>query len=354
MVSESIKNSAFRIIDASFNRAMEGFRVVEEFTRMHLNDRLLSKSVKQLRHDLVEAVSQCPGDSLLACRDILHDVGTTVQTKSEYQRDSIDNIVRANFGRVLQSLRSIEEYAKLAMPEISQDVEAIRYQAYAVEKVVVRVLASIEDLKSASVYVLTDTRESLAEFEKLIIQLIEAEVDLIQLRDKRLEDRDLIAAGKLLTKLTRGSISRWIMNDRADLAVVCDADGVHVGQSDLDVAEARRIVGVGKMVGVSTHNFEQARDAIMAGADYIGVGPVFPSTTKSFLQFASQQFVERVMNEITLPAFAIGGINELNIEQLIEINVSRVAVSGAVINSDDPSEIIRVIKQKLMASCETC
>ena len=356
MVSESTKTSAFRIIDASFNRAMEGLRVVEECTRMHLNDRMLSTTLKQNRHRLAEAIGAIPSEQLLICRDILHDVGTTVQTDSEYQRQNIDSIVRANFARVLQSLRSIEEYSKLVAPEISSNVEAIRYQTYSMEKTIVNVLHSSEDLGSASVYVLIDRRESVAAFKKLVADLIEAEVDLIQLRDKRLEDRELVEVGRWLTDVTRETSTRWIMNDRADLAVLCDADGVHVGQTDIDVPAARKIVGVEKIVGVSTHNFEQAQQAVLNGANYIGVGPVFPSRTKSFEEFATQEFVAQVMSEISLPSFAIGGINLENVGRLIEAGVSRIAVSGAVLNAESPALAARELKLKLQfdstAQCE--
>lgn len=348
MVSESTKNSAFRIIDASFNRAMEGLRVVEECTRMHLNDRMLSKTVKHLRHDLAKTINHLPNEQLLVSRDILHDVGTTVQTESEYQRESIDNIVRANFARVLQSLRSIEEFSKLVGPEISADIESVRYQTYSLEKAIVNAFHSSNDLESVSIYVLVDRRESFNDFKELVGQLIEAEVDLIQLRDKRLEDDQLVIAGRWLTEATRDTQTQWIMNDRADLAMVCDADGVHLGQTDISVPDARKIVGANKLVGVSTHNFEQAKQAVFNGANYIGVGPVFQSQTKSFQQFASQDFVQQVMNEISLPAFAIGGINLENVQRLIELNVARIAVSGAVVHAESPASIVRELKRKLL------
>ena len=353
MMPENEQHSAFRIIDASYNRAMEGLRVVEEFARMHLNDRLLSKTMKQLRHDLADAITKSSAKSSLDCRDILNDVGTTVQTEAEYQREGVAQIVRSNFARVLQSLRSIEEYSKMAVPEISQEIEGLRYRTYAAEKVVVNTADSCANLNSASVYVLTDTRGSLKDFEKLVTELVAAGTDLIQLRDKRLDDRQLVDAGKLLTKWTRDSETRWIMNDRADLAELSGADGVHVGQNDIEVTAARSIVGVGKIIGVSTHNFEQAQQAVFNGANYIGVGPVFPSQTKSFEQFASREFIERVANELSLPAFAIGGVNLENVMQLKEMNISRVAVSGAVIQAESPRDAAREFKLRLQPDSMT-
>ena len=125
------------------------------------------------------------------------------------------------------------------------------------------------------------------------------------------------------------------MNDRADVAVLSAADGVHVGQDELSVKDARAIVGPEVLVGVSTHNIEQVRRAVLDGANYLGVGPTFPSTTKSFAAFAGLDFVRAVATEISLPAFAIGGITLENVSQVISAGLRRVAVSGAVVNAAD-------------------
>ena len=347
MANQHSKNSSLRIIDASVNRAMEGLRVIEEFTRMHLNDALLSESLKNQRHLLGAEVSRHFANYPLVNRDILHDVGTEIQTPSEYKRTDLIQIVRANFARTLQSLRSIEEYSKFVLPEASADFEKIRYGVYALEKAVVNVAESRKCLNHSQLYVLTDSRNSLGDFEALIDRLVDAGVDLIQLRDKKLEDRELVEVGNLLSRLTSGTETRWIMNDRADLAEICNADGVHLGQTDLEVAEARRIVGANKLIGVSTHNFTQATEAVMNGANYIGVGPVFESQTKSFDSFAESQFVERVTKEISLPAFAIGGIDLENLDSLIQRGVTRIAVSGCVVNAADGAEVVAQLKKEL-------
>ncbi|MEM9411142.1 MAG: thiamine phosphate synthase [Planctomycetota bacterium] len=341
------QNSMLRIIDASFNRAMEGLRVVEEYARMHLNDHYFSSQIKQIRHDLASTLARL--DSFSGClraRDLLNDVGTEVETASEYERSSILEIVRANFARVLQSLRSIEEYSKIDHPESGKSIESIRYRVYACEKALIN-LTGNRRLRDARIYVLTDARGGLEEFEKLIRWLVDAEVDLIQLRDKRLDDRQLIEAGRLLGRLVRDTSTNWIMNDRADLAALANADGVHLGQTDISVAEARRIIGLEKWVGVSTHSLAQAEQAMMEGASYIGMGPAFPSTTKSFDDFASHDFIQTVSQQLAIPSFAIGGIDPSNVRKLVDLGVKRVAVSGAVMNSGKPHEVIRTLQSYL-------
>src|SRR5690606_2183195 len=137
---------------------------------------------------------------------------------------------------------------------------------------------------------------------------------------------------------TRESGALFIMNDRPDLAVLVDADGVHVGQEELSVREARRIVGPGRLVGVSTHSLEQARLAGEDGADYLGVGPVFPSQTKSFSELAGLDFVRQVAEEIRLPWYAIGGITPENVSDVLAAGATRIAVSQAVCGSPSPGE----------------
>jgi thiamine-phosphate pyrophosphorylase len=130
--------------------------------------------------------------------------------------------------------------------------------------------------------------------------------------------------------------------------VVTDADGVHVGQNELRVKEARAIVGPRRLVGVSTHTIEQARQAVLDGADYLGVGPVFASATKSFDSLAGLEFVRQVAAEISLPWFAIGGINAENIASVVAAGASRIAVSRAILGSEDPSAAARTLREQLL------
>jgi thiamine-phosphate pyrophosphorylase len=132
--------------------------------------------------------------------------------------------------------------------------------------------------------------------------------------------------------------------------VLSDADGVHVGQDELTVADCRTIVGGTKLVGVSTHSLAQARQATLDGADYIGCGPTFPSQTKEFEDFPGLEFLRAVQGEICIPAFAIGGINGENIGRVLETGFRRVALSGAVTAATDPAAAARSLRQMLRVS----
>ena len=150
-----------------------------------------------------------------------------------------------------------------------------------------------------------------------------------------------------MRQLTAGTSTLLIINDRPDLAALVAADGVHLGQEDLSVHDARAIVGPAALVGVSTHSLEQARQAVLDGANYLGVGPTFPSTTKSFAAFTGLELLRAVGQEIRLPSFAIGGITPANLPDVQAAGFSRVAVSGAIAAAADPAEATQTLLRQL-------
>jgi thiamine-phosphate pyrophosphorylase len=255
-------------------------------------------------------------------------------------------VVAASFKRVQQALRSLEEYAKVADLKAAAAIEPLRYQAYTLERAVGITADSRQRLADARLYVLLDGREDEVAFARIAESLVAAGVHVLQLRDKRLGDRELIARARRLREITCGTQTLFIMNDRPDLAALADADGVHVGQEELSVKDARAIIGLNRLIGVSTHSIEQARQAVLDGANCIGVGPTFPSMTKSFDAFAGREFIRAVAAEISLPAFAIGGITRENLPQVQAAGLNRIAVSKAVLEAADPA----VAAQELSAS----
>ena len=199
-------------------------------------------------------------------------------------------------------------------------------------------------------YVLIDGRGGPEEFTRLASSLIEAGVPALQLRDKRLDDRTLVARARALRDLTRGSNTLLVINDRPDIAALVQADGVHVGQEELPVGQARRLIHGGALVGLSTHSLEQAREGVLLGADYLGVGPVFPTRTKPFARFPGLELLRAVAAEIRLPWFAIGGIGMENIDDVLAAGARRVAVSSAVCDAANPAAAARQLLERLSRS----
>jgi thiamine-phosphate pyrophosphorylase len=341
--------SVLRAIDASANRAAEGLRVAEDYARFVLDDRLLTGELKSLRHELAETLATLPLADRLAARDAGGDVGAAAKTASELARGGLADLPAANLTRAQQALRSLEEFTKLLDTTTAIKLERLRYRAYIVQTALESTSRACEALANAQLYVLLDGRRDETSFIDTVKQLIAGGCHIIQLRDKQLDDRSLLARAKTLRQLTRGTDTLFIMNDRPDLAVLADADGVHVGQEELSVHQVRAIVGTRMLVGVSTHNIEQARQAVLDGAGYIGVGPTFPSATKQFEQFAGLDFVRQIANVTSLPAFAIGGIDLGNVDQVMHAGLRRVAVAGVVLNTPDIAIATRDLSDKLRA-----
>ena len=344
--------AALRVMDANANRAAEGLRVVEEYFRLARGDALLARSCKELRHELAEVLSAIPAAELVRARDTLRDVGTEISTPTEGQRQSLADVTAANWKRVEQALRAIEEYGKLLPPLDVSRLEKLRYLAYTLGKAMVIEQSSLLRLADARLYVLVDGGGPAEPFDEItyrrrVSELATAGVRILQLRDKRLDDRTLLARARTIRELTRDTNTLLIVNDRADLAAACGADGVHLGQEDLAVCDARRIVGSQALIGVSTHTIEQARQAVLDGADYIGCGPTFPSSTKQFQRFAGLDFLRQIAAEITLPAFAIGGITAENLPQVLKSGMSRVAVGGAIWGAHDAGAVSQQFLAKL-------
>jgi thiamine-phosphate pyrophosphorylase len=250
-------------------------------------------------------------------------------------------VALAGFRRVQQSLRALEEYGKIVSPAAGAEFERLRYRTYTLEKATLATTQALERLAGARLYVLIDGGPDLEEFTRRCAVLVSAGVHVLQLRDKRLDDRTLLERAWQLRAITGGGKTLYIMNDRPDLAYLSQADGVHVGQEELSVKEARAIVGPKALVGVSTHSLEQARAAVLDGADYIGVGPIFPSATKQFSVLPGLELLEAVGREIRLPAFAIGGVSLENVSQVKQAGFRRIAVSAAVNDAPDPAAAVR-------------
>lgn len=339
-----------RILDAAANRVREGVRVLEDAIRFARDHGHLTGLLKTWRHDLRAALSDIDDDRLLSSRDTAGDVGTGLNTAAEQHRRSLDDVVRANCKRVQEGLRSLEEFGKILSPIFGQRISQLRYRFYTLEKLFAVESDSRQRLHGRSLYLLLTRESCRCDWDMVIRGALNAGVDLVQLREKTLSDRELMTLGKKARDLMREAGALFIMNDRPDLAVLLDADGVHVGQDELTVREARRIVGPDRLIGVSTHTIEQARQAVEDGANYLGVGPVFSSATKNFSQLAGLDFVRQVAEEITLPWFAIGGISPETLPELLSAGAQRIAVSHAVCGSSEPGEAALRLKEAIRVS----
>lgn len=178
-------------------------------------------------------------------------------------------------------------------------------------------------------------------------EVIQGGADAVQLREKTLPDSKFLTLAKEFRRITLQSRTLFIVNDRAEIAKKADADGLHIGQSDLDIYNARMIIGCDRILGVSTHTIAQARKAQLEGADYISVGPLFPTMTKDYEPPVGLGYLKAVKREITIPFVAIGAINLGNLSKVLLAGGSRVAICSAIICSDNILQTTRSFKAQI-------
>lgn len=187
--------------------------------------------------------------------------------------------------------------------------------------------------------------------EKSVKEAIKGGCTIVQLREKDISSKEFYDIAKSLRKITKKHKVPFIINDRVDIALAVNADGVHVGQSDLSLKDVRKLIGKNKIIGVSCGNLEEAKKAYKDGADYLGVGAVFPTNTKKDAKDVGIDGLKEIINNIPLPIVAIGGINKENIENLRDINLAGVALVSAIISQKDvknsAKEIKKIYKNKI-------
>ncbi|MDD5561290.1 MAG: thiamine phosphate synthase [Candidatus Omnitrophica bacterium] len=162
-------------------------------------------------------------------------------------------------------------------------------------------------------------------------------VGVIQLRDKVSDKSQVLNSAFKLAKRLRKTKTLFIINDYIDIAILSGSDGVHLGQHDLPLKYARRLLGKDKIIGISCHNLEQAMKAQQEGADYIGIGPIYPTATKPEYRAIGLEMLRQLKGRIKIPYFAIGSINEVNIKEIIDAGARRVAICRAILKSGDPA-----------------
>ena len=342
-MSPSLEPASLRLLDANLNRAREALRLVEDYARFALDDAGLCETLKSIRHDLTGATREVARAAVLH-RDTPGDVGTTISTTAEHQRTDLAHAVTAAGKRFGEAARAVEEILKIISPEAARQIESARYRFYEAEHRIAFTLRPTEAFANVRLYVLITEAVCRRDWLTTAELALAGGADCIQLREPDLPSGELLSRAKKLVALCRDAKLPLIINDRPDIAVLSGAAGVHVGQTDLPAAEARRIVGPRALVGVSTHTIDQVKQARRDGADYVGVGPVFPSTTKPRDILPGLDFARAAAGLNALPTVAIAGITPRNVQQVWETGVSVVAVSSAVTMADDPAAAVALLR----------
>lgn len=341
-----------RLVDANANRAREALRVMEDIARFVLDDAEMCGTLKRMRHDLRAAVEGfVDRGMLLASRDTEHDVGASISTPAEGQREGLRDVALAAGARLTEALRAIEEAAK-ALGHRASVFESLRYRAYTAERRLALALATGRCPQWRLCVLISESLCTHRPWLEVAADAIEGGADCVQLREKSLDGRELLTRARALVELGRVRGAAVVINDRPDVALLAQADGVHVGQTDLPVEEVRRIAGDRLLVGVSTTNLDQARAAVRSGADYCGVGPMFASSTKE-KAVAGPAYLRAFLADPALnqrPHLAIGGITPDNAPELAAAGCRGFAVSSAVCSARDPASECRMLLAALASS----
>jgi thiamine-phosphate pyrophosphorylase len=201
-------------------------------------------------------------------------------------------------------------------------------------------------LERARLYLVTPPQP-----ESFLRAVLSAGVDIVQLRAKGAPDDDVLAAAEVVSRCCRKAGALFVVNDRPDLAVAADADGVHVGQDDMPPERARAVVGDERMVGLSTHSAEQLAAAL--GVDYVAVGPVQETPTKPGRPAVGLELVREAAAHATVPFFAIGGITADNVDDVVAAGAARIAVVRALVDAPDPAAAARRLRAAVGSGSET-
>ena len=328
-----------RILDANLDRAREGLRIVEEWCRFGLNSARLSEECKQLRQELASWHSA----ELRAARDTPGDPGTELTHPQEQQRGSIDVLLQANFCRVEEALRVLEEYGKLYHPKMGGSFKQMRYRVYTLESSLIG-FQRHKILAQSYLYLVTSPTEVLPGIVEATLQ---GGLRLLQYRDKTANDIDRLDNAQKLRQLCQQYGAILIVNDRVDLALAVDADGVHLGQEDMPIAVARQILGSQRIIGRSTTNPDEMQRAIQEGADYIGVGPVYETPTKVGKAAAGLEYVRFAAKHCPIPWFAIGGIDADNVNDVISAGAERISVVRSLMQAEQPTLVTQFFLSQL-------
>ena len=337
----------YRILDANFNRAREAMRVAEDCGRFALNDPAITAMAKNLRSQLTEVYEDMPIAEFITSRDTPGDIGTVITSPTESRRHDLFDVAAAACKRLTESLRTIEEYSKFIAPGHTITLERMRYDAYTLEQRLVQRLMVAKRFEEVKLYVLILTGICKGSIRETARSIIAGGADAIQLRAKEVPDAQLLALAAELRELTDETNKLLIINDRADIAALVGADGLHLGQNDLPVAEARKLLRPGAIIGKSSHNLPEAQAAVNEGADYISVGPIFETTTKDAGSPVGLEAFKQINDEISLPLCPIGGIGSDNVGQLRSVGARRVAICSAICLAEDPKAAAQAIRAQL-------
>ncbi|TKJ35744.1 MAG: thiamine phosphate synthase [Planctomycetes bacterium B3_Pla] len=351
IIKHTMESAVLRIIDANFNRAREAVRVIEEVCRFALNSAPLSSRAKQLRHELTRAIGELDAGRLIASRETPGDVGVAQTVEKQLGRGSLSDSLTAGCKRLTEALRALAEVIRIENESLAGRIEKLRYDAYTLEKDIVLFAEPREKFKRVGLYIVI-TSNLPTEVIYLTHKCADGGADCIQLRAKAIEDDKLYAIAAEFVKICKDADVLSVINDRVDVAVAAGADGLHLGQNDLPIEQARKLQKAPLIIGKSTHSPVQLRAACDERPTYAALGPVFATGTKPDVPPVGLGYVRQageILADTGIGNVAIGGITLDNVEQVLNAGAASISVCAAVTKASDPTAACRALKEKIEA-----
>ncbi|MDE5068294.1 MAG: thiamine phosphate synthase [Trichodesmium sp. St16_bin4-tuft] len=338
-LEQNVQPAIRRILDANLDRAREGLRIIEEWCRFGLNSIDLAHECKKLRQE----IGGWHATELRMSRNTPNDPGTQLTHPQEEHRSDIEQLLQVNFCRLEEALRVLEEYGKIYNSQMALACKQIRYRVYTIESGILAYKRN-QQLQDSYLYLVTSPEEKLVDIVEAALQ---GGLTLVQYRNKTADDVTRLTEAKKLCEVCRRYGALFIVNDRVDLAIAVDADGVHLGQNDIPLNLARQLLGPQKLVGRSTTNQEEMERAIQEEADYIGVGPIYETPTKVGKKAVGLEYISYVVKNCSIPWFAIGGIDMQNCDEVLSAGALRVSVVRAIMQSEQPTLVTQYFLSQL-------
>jgi thiamine-phosphate pyrophosphorylase len=313
-----------------------------------------------------QELAQWHREEFRRARNTPDDPATGLSHANEVNRPDVQSVLRANMGRLQEALRVLEEYGKVVDRDFAEAMKQMRYQVYTLESQLLTYeidheitktsnIAELrrQKLRSASLYLVTMPVDNIV---SVVESALQGGVQIVQYRQKEGEDGTRFAIAQQLCDICHQYEALFLVNDRVDIAIAVGADGIHVGQTDLPVSVVRQILNANGgdaseyIIGQSTTNPQELEIALNNQVDYVGVGPVHATPTKPNKAASGYEYVQYAAENINIPWFAIGGIDEHNLGAAIAAGAERVAVVRALMKADPPDLIAQQMRS-LLSGC---
>ncbi len=320
-----------RIIDVNINRLDESLKLTEDIVRFLLSDLNLLSRTRRIRQDFLQFKRSLPIKNIIGARQSQRDPGRKAAFDSRTTKNS-NTVILANLTRAKEASRTLEEVCRTLDFRTSRQMKQIRFKLYDLEK---EIVSLIEKKFDPSLHVIMDEKYlNSSDVEKVTKILADNGATMIQLRIHSLTDRDFLRYARKIRRAISAQNVKFVINNRADIAVACDADGVHLGRDDLPIGEARKILGDMSIIGASARTVKDARKLEREGADYLGVGAIYATKTKEDARRCDLKVLRSICASVRIPVIGIGGVNAENYKTILRAGASGIAVASYVFEGD--------------------